>query len=103
MNARDVAFWHVASFRCNAMIRRLSEAKRTLASQPHERPSVPGASLNIGPEARSSFFEIGFRNVSGEGFFLARAQDDGRLLLLCKRGEDGAGPERDRKHSASGT
>src|SRR5690349_14475973 len=36
-------FWHIASFRCNAMIRRLSEAKRTLASQPHERPSAPGA------------------------------------------------------------
>src|SRR6478609_3053218 len=57
MNARDVAFWHVASFRCDAMIRRLSEAKRTLASS-RTKGSI---------EARSSFFDIGFRNVFGGG------------------------------------
>jgi hypothetical protein len=29
--------WHIASSRCSAIIRQLSEAKRTLASQPRRR------------------------------------------------------------------
>src|SRR6476469_8816805 len=49
--------WHVASFRCDAMVRQLAEAKRTFASS-RTKGSI---------EARSSFFEIGFRNVFGGG------------------------------------
>jgi hypothetical protein len=33
----NVSSWHIASFRCNAMIRRLSVAERTLASHPRGR------------------------------------------------------------------
>ena len=30
----DLVHWHIASFRCDAMIHRLSGAERTLAKQP---------------------------------------------------------------------
>ena len=46
----DFRNWHIASFRCNAMIRRLSKAERTLASQLPgviNESTCPGAGLGF--------------------------------------------------------
>ena len=91
---RECPFLARCVVRCNAMVRQLSEAERTLASQPHERPGVPGASLNMGSvEARSFFPRIGFRHDFGEGanrlLSFAKAPPGG-VCVPAKRGSHDA-------------